>query len=164
MQLGEFNSLDPDDARISVHACLGVGRWVDEVVAGRPYDDLAALLEQARASAENLTDTELAAALTRHPRIGERLGSHGADAAYSDREQDGLDSGDDTARLLSDGNRRYEDRFDRVFLIRASGRDGEQILKELDRRLHNDDETERDETVAELRQIALLRLHQAVQP
>jgi len=164
MQLGEFNSLDPDDARISVYACLGVGRWVDEVVAGRPYDDLAALLEQARASADNLTDTELAAALTQHPRIGERLGPHGADAAYSDREQDGLDSGDDTARLLSDGNRRYEDRFDRVFLIRAAGRDGEQILKELDRRLHNDDETERDETVAELRQIALLRLHQAVQP
>lgn len=164
MQLGQFNALAPDDARISVDACLGVERWVEELVGRRPYDDLAALLQQARASAENLTDDELAAALTRHPRIGERLGSQGAEAAYSDREQDGLDSGDDTARLLRDGNRRYEDRFDRVFLIRAAGRDGEQILKELDRRLHNDDKTERDETVAELRQIALLRLHQMVQP
>jgi 2-oxo-4-hydroxy-4-carboxy-5-ureidoimidazoline decarboxylase len=162
MQLGEFNALDLDGARTSVDPCLGVGRWVEELVAGRPYDDLAALLEQARASAENLTDTELAAALTRHPRLGERLGSHGADAAYSDREQDGLSSSDAAAGLLSDGNRRYEDRFGRVFLIRASGRDGEQILKELERRLHNDDETERDETVAELRQIALLRLQQTV--
>ncbi len=164
MQLGQFNALDPDDARISVDACLGVERWVEELVGRRPYDDLAALLQQARASAENLTDDELTVALTRHPRIGERLGADVAEAAYSDREQDGLDSGDDTARLLRDGNRRYEDRFDRVFLIRAAGRDGEQILKELDRRLHNDDETERDETVAELRQIALLRLHQMVQP
>jgi len=162
MQLGEFNALDLDGARTSVDPCLGVGRWVEEVVAGRPYDDLAALLEQARASAENLTDTELAAALTRHPRLGERRGADDAEAAHSDREQDGLSSSDAAARLLSDGNRRYEDRFGRVFLIRASGRDGEQILKELERRLHNDDETERDETVAELRQIALLRLQQTV--
>lgn len=162
MQLGEFNALDLDGARTSVDPCLGVGRWVEEVVAGRPYDDLAALLEQARASAENLTDTELAAALTRHPRLGERLGSHGADAAYSDREQDGLSSSDAATGLLSDGNRRYEDRFGRVFLIRASGRDSDQILDELDRRLHNDAETERDATVSELRQIALLRLQQTV--
>ena len=45
-----------------------------------------------------------------------------------------------------------------MFLIRAAGRDAEEILAELDRRLANDDATERAETVDNLRQIALLRL------
>ncbi|MBA3232949.1 MAG: 2-oxo-4-hydroxy-4-carboxy-5-ureidoimidazoline decarboxylase [Propionibacteriales bacterium] len=164
MQLEEFNALESDDARACVDPCLGVERWVRELVAGRPYGDLAALVDQARASAENLTDDELAAALRRHPRLGERLDSGDAEAAYSEREQGGLDNGDDVGRLLTDGNRRYEHRFDRVFLIRASGRDSAEILAELDRRLSNDDETERREVVSALRQIALLRLEQVVEP
>ncbi len=163
MQLGEFNALDPDDARARLDPCLGVDRWVDEVVGRRPYADLAALFDQGRASAENLTDDELASALSRHPRLGERIDSRGAEAAYSDREQGGLDSGDDTARLLRDGNGQYERRFGHVFLIRAAGRDSAEILAELDRRLGNDDATERREVISELRQIALLRLEQVVQ-
>ena len=64
----------------------------------------------------------------------------------------------DTAARLAACNAAYEERFGRVFLIRAAGRDAEAILAELDRRLGNDDETERAETVDNLRQIALLRL------
>ena len=64
----------------------------------------------------------------------------------------------DTAARLAAGNAAYEERFGRVFLIRAAGRDAEEILAELDRRLGNDDEAERAETVDNLRQIALLRL------
>jgi 2-oxo-4-hydroxy-4-carboxy-5-ureidoimidazoline decarboxylase len=56
----------------------------------------------------------------------------------------------------------YEERFERVFLIRASGRTGPQILAELDRRLGNDPATERAETVSQLREIALLRLEQVL--
>ena len=51
-------------------------------------------------------------------------------------------------------------RFDRVFLIRAAGRSAPEILAELDRRLGNDDAAEREETVTQLREIALLRLRQ----
>jgi 2-oxo-4-hydroxy-4-carboxy-5-ureidoimidazoline decarboxylase len=49
-----------------------------------------------------------------------------------------------------------------VFLIRAAGRSSAEILSELDRRLGNDAATERGETVAALRDIALLRLEQVV--
>ena len=90
-----------------------------------------------------LDDDELEAALARHPRIGERAGA-GHDAAFSAREQSGVDRSDaDVAARLADGNRAYEERFDRVFLIRAAGRDAAEILAELERRLDNDDETER---------------------
>lgn len=138
--------------------CLSVPRWADEILAGQPYPDDASLLEAADQAARVLTDEELDQALMSHPRIGERGG------ARSQREQAGVDPTQaDTARRLAEGNAAYERRFDRVFLIRAAGRDATEILQELDRRLGNDDVTERAETVDNLRQIALLRLRDALQ-
>ena len=134
-------------------ACLSVPRWADDVLAGQPYADRSALLARADEAARALSDEELEQALSGHPRIGERGG------AQSQREQSGVDpAAGDTAARLAAGNAAYEQRFGRVFLIRAAGRDAEQILAELDRRLGNDDATERAETVDNLRQIALLRL------
>ncbi len=131
---------------------------MDAVLVGRPYADVGALRQVAGTAAASLDDDELAAALAAHPRIGERAGA-GHDAAHSAREQAGVDQGDrDVSARLAQGNRDYEARFDRVFLIRAAGRDAEEILGELERRLGNDDATEREETVTQLREIALLRL------
>ena len=157
-----FNRLSADEARGLLRTCLDVPRWVDELEGGRPYAGWPALREAAEQSAQSLTEAELEAALARHPRIGERAGaSH--DAEHSRREQSGVDPDDvDTASRLAAGNAAYEQRFDRVFLIRAAGRSAEEILGELDRRLANDDRTERDETVRQLGEIALLRLESTV--
>jgi 2-oxo-4-hydroxy-4-carboxy-5-ureidoimidazoline decarboxylase len=143
--------------REALLACLSVPRWADEVLAGGPYADRPALVARADAAARTLTDEELEQALSGHPRIGERGGPEMS--AASQREQAGVDpaAGNVAARLAA-GNAAYEERFGRVFLIRAAGRDAEAILAELDRRLGNDDEAERAETVDNLRQIALLRL------
>ncbi len=161
MTLEDFNGLSEADARQRLAECLDVPRWVDVVLTGRPYADVGALHTVASVAAE-LDDDELEAALARHPRIGERAGS-GHDAAHSAREQAGVDPADhDVAARIAAGNVAYEERFDRVFLIRASGRTGPQILAELERRLGNDDDAERQETVQQLREIALLRLDQLV--
>jgi 2-oxo-4-hydroxy-4-carboxy-5-ureidoimidazoline decarboxylase len=128
--------------------CLSVPRWADDVLSGEPYADRAALLAAADVAARSLSDAELEEALSAHPRIGERGG------AQSQREQAGVDPSE---RLVA-GNAAYEERFGRVFLIRAAGRDAEEILAELERRLGNTDEAERAETIDNLRQIALLRL------
>lgn len=161
-ELDGFNALPEAEARERLATCLDVPRWVDTVVAGRPYADLGALLAVASAAAE-LDDAELEAALARHPRIGERAGA-GHDATFSGREQSGVDRSDaDVAQRLADGNRAYEERFGRVFLIRAAGRDAEEVLAELERRLGHDDATERAETIEQLRQIALLRLAHTIE-
>ncbi|HCB06544.1 MAG TPA: 2-oxo-4-hydroxy-4-carboxy-5-ureidoimidazoline decarboxylase [Nocardioides sp.] len=136
--------------------CLSVPRWADDVLAGQPYDDEDALVAAADRAARNLSDEELDQALSGHPRIGERGGTQ------SQQEQSGVGADDETQQRLRAGNAAYEERFDRVFLIRAAGRNADQILAELDRRLLNDDATERHETVDNLRQIALLRLGAAL--
>ena len=153
-----FNALPETEATQRLLTCLNVPRWAAEVAAGLPYPDYAALAAQAEASATQLSDAELSAALDGHPRIGEPAGA-GHDAEFSAREQAQVDHGDAAVMAaLAEGNREYEERFDRVFLIRAAGRTSSEILAELRRRLGNDDETERAETAAALRDIALLRL------
>jgi 2-oxo-4-hydroxy-4-carboxy-5-ureidoimidazoline decarboxylase len=162
MAVEAFNALPEEEARARLTSCLAVPRWVDDVLAGRPYGDLESLWGRADQAARALSDPELAAALARHPRIGELPSDNGHDA-FSRREQAGVDGSDeDVARRLAEGNHAYEDRFDRVFLIRAAGRTAPEILAELERRLQNDDETERGETVTQLREIAMLRLRQVV--
>jgi 2-oxo-4-hydroxy-4-carboxy-5-ureidoimidazoline decarboxylase len=156
MEVTSFNALPEEQARAAVAGCLGVDRWVDAVVHGRPYADVAAALERGRTAARDLSDDELAAALARHPRIGERREGEDAEARASRSEQAGVAAAD--AERLREANAAYERRFGRVFLVRAAGRSSGEILAECERRLGNDDTTERQETVTALRDIALLRL------
>jgi OHCU decarboxylase len=157
-----FNALGDDEARRALRSCLDVSRWVDQMIAGRPYESASAALERAAVSAAALTPPEVEAALGRHPRIGERASS-GHDAAFSENEQSGVDREDAAvAQALADGNAAYERRFDRVFLIRAAGRSSGEILSELRRRLDNSDDDELAEVVLQLGEIAVLRLRQVI--
>lgn len=128
------------------------------VVAGRPYADVDELLATAREAADPFTPAELEAALAHHPRIGDRASGSSSEAALSRSEQAELTLDDDIQRRLAEGNRAYEERFDRVFLIRAAGRSSEEILAQLETRLSNDTQTENAIVADQLRQIAVLRL------
>ena len=160
MDVGEFNGLPDDEAGSLVSGCLGVPRWVADVVAGRPYVDRAELRKRAHDAALHLSADDLDAALSRHPRIGERPGGDDEESRRSRAEQSGVDQSD--IERLRVGNVAYEARFGHVFLIRAAGRSGAEILVELERRLGNDEATEHAETVTALRDIALLRLEELV--
>lgn len=161
--LAAFNDLDADEARRRLLTCLDVPRWADEVLTGRPYATLNRLEDRMAAAAATITDDELERALARHPRIGERADADRHDVSHSTREQAGVDREDaDVVRRLAEGNRAYEARFDRVFIIRAAGRDAPEILDELRRRLDNGVEAERAETIDQLTQIALLRVREVL--
>lgn len=150
-----FDDLPEADARALLLRCLSAPGWADRVLAGRPYGTRDRLLDAADGAARELSGADVDAALAGHPRIGERA-SAGHNAAASGREQSGVEAGD-RERLLA-GNRAYEETFGQVFLIRAAGRSGPEILAELERRLENPPEVERREMLDNLRQIALLRL------
>ncbi|MDQ1129889.1 2-oxo-4-hydroxy-4-carboxy-5-ureidoimidazoline decarboxylase [Microbacterium sp. SORGH_AS_0888] len=159
MQLAEFNALDPADAAQTVAVWAAVPGWVDALVAARPYASVAALAAYAGELAAVWSRADLDAALAHHPRIGARVTGTGAEAAASRSEQSAMASAaDEVAAAIAAGNAAYEERFGRVFLIRAAGRTPEEMLAELERRLHNDDTTEAREATAQLAEIALLRL------
>ncbi|MFG6503573.1 2-oxo-4-hydroxy-4-carboxy-5-ureidoimidazoline decarboxylase [Microbacterium sp. P05] len=160
MQLDDFNALDEAEATAVARVWAEVPGWVNAVVAGRPYASVDALASYAGALAAQWAPADLEAALAAHPRIGARVSGDDASSAASRREQAAVRAAtDDVVEAIADGNARYEERFGRVFLIRAAGRAPSEILAELERRLGNDDDTETREATAQLAEIALLRLN-----
>jgi 2-oxo-4-hydroxy-4-carboxy-5-ureidoimidazoline decarboxylase len=150
--------VDGPDARERLQAALGVRRWADEVAAGGPYASLDELVAAAERTS-SLSDDELEEAVRHHPRIGEKPTAEGDAGRLSAAEQSGLDGAEEgfDAAILR-GNRVYEERFGRVFLIRAAGRSPAEILDELQRRMRNEADDEAAEAKQQLVEIGLGRL------
>jgi 2-oxo-4-hydroxy-4-carboxy-5-ureidoimidazoline decarboxylase len=157
--LNDFNDGAADQVVQALRACNAAPRFAAEVAAGRPYRDVDTLVHRAEEVSRALPWDDVAMALAAHPRIGDRVAGSSAEAESSRREQSSMDDADAATReALVDSNRAYEERFDHVFLIRASGRSPEEMLAELRRRLDNDEETERAEVTEQLAQITALRV------
>ncbi|GAA1273167.1 2-oxo-4-hydroxy-4-carboxy-5-ureidoimidazoline decarboxylase [Saccharothrix xinjiangensis] len=154
--LPAFNSAHQDELRPLLAECLAAPRWVDAVLAGRPYADVDALLAAAHRAAEGLSDDEVRAAIAGHPRIGERATGDGPGARWSADEQSGVAAS--AAERLAAANAAYEERFGHVYLVRATGLSGEQVLADLTARLANPPGVELRVANRELAGIAALRL------
>ncbi len=163
MELASFNYASAAAAQAAIAHCVAIPGWQLALVAARPFADVAALYAEAQRQAQHWQRAELEQALSAHPRIGETAAGASQEAAASRLEQSAMQQADSVlqqAMLL--GNQQYEQRFGRVFLIRAKGRSGEEMLAELQRRLNNDDEREQQEALAQLREITLLRLKESI--
>jgi 2-oxo-4-hydroxy-4-carboxy-5-ureidoimidazoline decarboxylase len=157
--LDSVNTGSDAQAADRLHACNASPRWIAQVLAGRPYTDVDALLDTAENAARALDWAEVRQALDAHPRIGERAEGASTEAQWSRREQSAVGTSDSaTQDALHTGNAAYERRFGHVFLIRAAGRSAEEMAAELDRRLANDDARERAEVTEQLAQITRLRV------
>jgi 2-oxo-4-hydroxy-4-carboxy-5-ureidoimidazoline decarboxylase len=161
--LAWLNALPPEEAERELLACCASPAWAHRVATARPYADLAALLAAADAAMGRLSWAEIDQALAAHPRIGERAAGAGREAAWSRREQAGMDgAGDQTRTALVEANMAYEERFGHVFLIFASGRSDTEMLASAQARLHHDEATERQVVREELGKISRLRLERLV--
>lgn len=145
-----FDALPAPVAEAVLRGCCAAPRWAAGVAAARPFGDLDALVATAVAGIVALDDDELRAALAGHARIGEHADGTGA------REQAGVLDGDRVA--LADGNRAYEERFGHVYLVRAAGRSGSEMVALLRERLANDAATEAEIVRHQLAEITELRL------
>lgn len=154
-----LNVLPRARAVTELRSCCGATVWAEQVADRRPFasvDDLRAAADEVWVGLDRRDRLEAFAA---HPRIGEREAARptGATARrWSDREQAGVADADRTA--LAEVNRAYEDRFGWVFLICASGLDGETILARARERLGNDPDTELGIAAEEQRRITQLRI------
>jgi allantoicase len=148
------------DAAETLAFCCGSRRWVEQMVAHRPYGSFPALAAAADEVWAALDRDDRLEAFAAHPRIGDRSGPE-----HTRREQAGTFGADPaTLQALVEGNHAYEDRFGHVFLINASGRSAEEMLAALRQRLSNDPDTELDVAAEQQRQITRLRLDTVMHP
>jgi allantoicase len=132
----------------SLLAFCGSQEWARQVAAARPFEDAAALYRIAERAFWKLDEAALLQAFAAHPRIGQR--AQGQEQA----EQSGVQ--DAQRQQLQSLNDQYFAKNGFVFLIRASGRSGEEMLQALKMRLGNSRAVEL-RTAAE-EQAAILRL------
>ncbi|MCC3265959.1 2-oxo-4-hydroxy-4-carboxy-5-ureidoimidazoline decarboxylase [Arthrobacter sp. zg-Y786] len=156
--LAAFNTAGYAEAEEMLRPCLDIPRWCNEIAAARPFATPGELLSFAELAAPDFTEAEIDAALARHPRIGERPAGSDTEATFSRSEQGSVTGLDDVQEQLAAGNRAYEEKHGRVFLIRAAGRSAEEILTVLQERLQHTPVEEVPLIAAQLRDIAILRL------
>jgi 2-oxo-4-hydroxy-4-carboxy-5-ureidoimidazoline decarboxylase len=161
--LARWNSLDPTAAAREVLPCCGSYAWAAALAARRPIADELALLEASGSVWRALPRERWQEAFDSHPRIGQ---SHAQNQAteqslrWSAQEQREVLSQDDETKLaLADANRRYEEKFGRIFIICATGKTPVEMLTILEERMKNDQATELHEAAEQQRQITQIRLH-----
>lgn len=80
--LSQFNGLSKDEAVGLLAPCVAIPAWGETLVNLRPFASRHALLQTAREAMDYWGEDELNAALSAHPRIGEkpdrRPGARGA--------------------------------------------------------------------------------------
>jgi len=169
--LARWNRLPIDEAAKAILPCCGSISWARGMVDRRPLADEAALLAAASETWRNLAQSDWMEAFQSHPRIGESwssslesqsppvLASRDQSVEWSVQEQRSVANSDAAVKnVLANANREYERRFDRVFIVCATGKSAPEILEILRRRLRNDAETELHEAAEQQRQIMEIRL------
>ncbi|MEW5917602.1 MAG: 2-oxo-4-hydroxy-4-carboxy-5-ureidoimidazoline decarboxylase [Gemmatimonadota bacterium] len=158
MTLEEFNALPVADAAAALHACAASGRWVDGLVARRPYASHDDLFNTAGFLWCELGPNDWREAMDAHPRIGDGAPRHAdaRSAAWSAGEQMGVRDEDRLALVRA--NREYEAQFGHLFLICATGKRSDEILAALYKRMKNTPDVELAVAGEELGKIARLRL------
>ena len=158
-----LDRLAPGDAFEHLLACCGARRWAEEMVARRPFGTFEQLARGADEVWGHMGRDDVLEAFAAHPDLGDRRVAKTPPTSRSagwSRQEQALAGRSDTEILeaLAQGNRRHVERFGHRFILCATGRTGEEILAELERRIENTPEAELAEAGAEQLAITHLRL------
>jgi 2-oxo-4-hydroxy-4-carboxy-5-ureidoimidazoline decarboxylase len=158
-----WNSLDPATAARETLPCCGSQAWAAALASKRPIVNEASLIEASTNIWLALPEEAWQEAFDSHPRIGQsHAQTHATEESlrWSAQEQRTALSRDETARLaFEEANRRYEQKFGRIFIVCATGKTSAEMLAILEARMKNDVATELREAAEQQRLITELRLH-----
>lgn len=163
LTIDQFNAMPADVASELIRGWLDCKWWVKQVVAHRPYANLAEVTAAATEFWRQATPTQQREAFAAHPLIGDvellrsRFASAATDRAHSEQGQV-LGASDKVLERLAEGNRAYRERHGFIFIICASGLSAEAMLATLERRLPNDSALELLNAAIEQERIMQLRL------
>ncbi len=160
--LARWNTLDAQTAAREILPCCGSESWAKALAAARPIPDEATLLATSGKIWQSLAEQDWQQAFDSHPRIGQQhaVSATAQSLAWSAQEQSTVQSKTTTDEAaLAKANRRYEQRFNQIFIVCATGKSSAEILNILESRMQNDPATELREAAEQQRQITQLRLH-----
>jgi 2-oxo-4-hydroxy-4-carboxy-5-ureidoimidazoline decarboxylase len=158
----EIDASAPEAARAMLARACGSTRWVERMLARRPFGSEALLQRAARDEWFALGEQDWLEAFSHHPRIGDRASLEARFPATHDlsqQEQAGVAAArEEVLDALARGNAAYLDRFGFIFIVSAAGKSAAELLQLLRDRLSNDRATELRIAAEEQAKITALRL------
>lgn len=166
MTLDEFNALDEAEAQAVLTRCCVSTRWLEGMLAARPFTDKSDLHDKALRIWESLSMPDFLEAFKGHPKIGnvDSLRAKYADTRQiAAGEQSGVNEANEAVlNALAKGNDDYEKRFGFIFIVCASGKSASEMLALLEARLENDLHQELVIAAGEQAKITALRLDKVI--
>lgn len=163
--LNEWNLLDTPDAARMILPCNGSQAWAEGVTQARPFANPEKLFSASDSVWRGLSEGGWREAFDSHPRLGEQQAraATAESLRWSAQEQSAAKPDDAVREALAQGNRNYEAKFGRIFLLCATGRSAAEMLDILRRRMNNDAIAELQEAIEQQRLITRLRLRKWLQ-
>lgn len=153
-----FNALSLSARTSLLRSACASTRFAEAVAARAPFNTFDALLAVASDVWLSLGPSDWDEAFAAHPRIGARKAE-----AREMGEQAGMNRASDDLRIaMEEANRKYEAKFGRIYLVCATGKSAEELLRIATARLENTPEHELKNAVAEQAKITELRLSKLV--
>lgn len=157
-----LNQHDIAAVRIELVKCCASSRWVDGMLAARPFADDNTVLQTAANCWWQLDQSDWLEAFAAHPKIGDvdSLRAKFANTRqWAGGEQAGVaGASEDVLQRLAELNDAYEKKFGYIFIVFATGKSADEMLAILESRLPNNAETELKIAAGEQLKITELRL------
>jgi 2-oxo-4-hydroxy-4-carboxy-5-ureidoimidazoline decarboxylase len=162
MNLQELNTADNESARQELTRCCGSRRWVEKMIAQRPFKSKEELFEAADDIWQRLEKEDWLEAFSHHPKIGDvdsLRQKFATTKQWAEGEQKGVQAASEaTLSALAEGNAAYEQKFGYIFIVCATGKSADEMLALLRERLDNPADAEIAVSMLEQDKITRIRL------
>jgi allantoicase len=165
--LRRLNTRLPSVAQRELLLCAGSRRWAEGVLKARPFASVTELYAAADRAWATTMEADWREAILTHPRIGDTSpqSEAGVASAWSRQEQAHAAAGArESKAALAEMNRSYEERFGIRYIVCATGKSADELVRIAEERLGNDAATELRVVAEELHKITRLRLDKVLQP
>jgi 2-oxo-4-hydroxy-4-carboxy-5-ureidoimidazoline decarboxylase len=166
MTIEKLNTLNEILLKEELMKCCGSSRWVKQMMAAKPFRSEKDLFVKAESCWYHTTEADWLEAFSHHPKIGDmsalekKFTSTKVLAGNEQREVRAASA--KTLEELADGNKLYENKFGFIFIVCATGKSADEMLKLLNERINNDRNLELRIAADEQHKITNLRLQKLI--
>ena len=156
MTLKDFNNLDKESAAKELFSCCGSQKWVSLIIQDFPFESQEVLIEKAtRAWYDECNKTDWLESFAHHPKIGD---NKSVVEKFAGKEQAGVAAATgEIIDALAKANAEYEKKFGFIFIVCATGRSADEMLRLLNNRSKNNTDDELRIAMGEQHKITLIR-------
>ena len=162
MKLEEFNKQNREKAEQDLFKCCGSKAWVKKTMEIFPFNSVEDLKISSDRNWFSCKKEDWLEAFSHHPKIGNQSGAdkkHSSTEEWAKEEQSAVkDAGQIILSELEKANQSYENKFGFIFIVCATGKTANEMLKLLNERLNNEPDKELHIAINEQNKITHLRI------